>query len=118
MLESLSSFGKCEVSPTYPVFESDSSFYGCGVSPTCPRTDLCLVFHWVWSLAYTRRAETCHVVLVGGEVLLPVQCWNLSDRSSGEESVGEESLTRPALEYVFLFFIWGVCLTRAVLESV
>ena len=92
MLESLSSFGKCEVSPTYPVFESDSSFYGCGVSPTCPRTDLCLVFCRVWSLSYTRRAGTFLIVLVGGELPLSDQCWNLSDRSSGEESASEEFL--------------------------
>ena len=82
----------CEVSPTYPVLDSVSSFYGCGVSPTCPRTDLCLVFCRVWILSYTRRAGTCHVVLVGGELLLPVQCWNLPDRSTGEESASVKSL--------------------------
>ena len=108
----VSSFGRCEVPLTRPVLESVSSFGGWGVSVTFPRDQFCLVVCRVGSLSPTRRAGICLVVSVSGEFFLHAPCWNLSDRSTGWESLLYTrcwNLSRP-------FGRWGISLTRPVFE--
>ena len=138
MLESLSSFGKCGVSPTYPLLESVWSFI-CNLSRR-------LVSR---SLSQTPRAGVS-VRSAGGEFLLYAPCWNLSCYSSNGKSVlhalccnqsrhlvsaefllhtrfwnqsgrftnGETLLHAPVLFCVRSFVGFGVSLTHSVLEPV